>query len=371
MSADSMSGFLSGREVSLKEAAQGAGVRYAAAPLERPPYHWIRQADHPLQTHLELAWLQDVCIVDVFNIFLPTQEQFVTEVTYPRSLNTWRVPHERERGMLSLLTKKPVIAIKEPVLLIGGQNNHYHWLLNWLPRLLVWDRLREEMPPIPNNLKVAVHHGITESHLESLAMCGIKKDDIILLRPDVYRYSIRDAIIPNFFSSHCYYREVNDFLYKLSLGIPAADNWGIYVSRNNIAAPRRRIRNENLIENAMSNFGVRKVALEAMTMREQIAAFRGASAIISSHGAGLANLAFSRRGSDLLLFENNRISEFVELAMICDVHCHVHAPPQHIDADYEAANPSFHARNRDFLVDPALVRGFLSEVARRHPPRTG
>lgn len=368
-----LSATLAGVELSLKEAALRAGGSYAETRLKRPPYHWIKQSEDLGQQNLELACIHDVCIVDVFNIYIPSIAAFVTEMSYPNSLTQWRIPHSRKNGTLQLLTEKPLKEIRDPVFLIGGHNNHYHWVLNWLPRLLALRRLGGKLARM-ENLKFAVHYGITPTHLEMLRECGIEDRNILMLRPDVYRYALKKAIIPNFFSSHCYYRDVGDFLHNLVSAVPRGPYWGIYISRNNVKVPRRRIRNEDAILDVCSLFGVKKIVLEEMSFHEQVSAFRGAKAIIAAHGAGLANLVFADRGADLLIFESKKISEFVELALLCDVRCTVSAPEQFIDTAKEREISNFEPRNRDIIVDTKVVYDFLFELKQRRglplPPRS-
>lgn len=365
MNTEDLSGPLSATEVSLKEAATLDGSEYAEYPLSRLPYHWIKQSEDNSQTHLQLAHIRSALVVDVFNVILPKNKLFISEISYPNSLVTWKVPHKKEGKNITLTSNKKVVNIDEPTILIGGHNNHYHWILNWLPRIISWKKLSLKLMGIPHELKFAVHHGITQSHLDLLINQGVDKNSIIIMRPDVYRYYVRDAYIPNFFSSHCYYREVMDLYFEMKQTFSPGPDWAIYITRNGLGEPRRRVINESDLDLVLLKYGVKKVLLENLTVQEQIALFRGADAIIGAHGAGIANIVFAKRGADLLLFEDKNVSEFVELAMLCDVRCHISRPIQHVNTDYETKNPSFQTRNRDIIVDINRVEDFLKDVKQR------
>ena len=92
-----------------------SGGQYSAAPLGRPPYNWIKQEEEAGPGRLELATLRDVCVVDAFMIYLPATRHFVTEVSYPHVLKTWRIPHVQAADRLTLDTRRGLVEITEPV----------------------------------------------------------------------------------------------------------------------------------------------------------------------------------------------------------------------------------------------------------------
>jgi hypothetical protein len=86
-------------------------------------------------------------------------------------------------------------------------------------------------------------------------------------------------------------------------GVPASA-WGekLYITRENAA--RRRVGNESELWARLESRGFVKLRLEAMTWREQVAAFGAAKVVVAPHGAGLANVVFCREGTRVVEFFN-------------------------------------------------------------------
>ena len=61
------------------------------------------------------------------------------------------------------------------------------------------------------------------------------------------------------------------------------------------------MQNEDALVSALRSLGVVPVALETITPPDQIALFRNARLIVAPHGAGLANLVFTKRGACTVL----------------------------------------------------------------------
>lgn len=72
----------------------------------------------------------------------------------------------------------------------------------------------------------------------------------------------------------------------------------IYISRR--LAKARKILNENELEISLSKLGYEIVFLENQSISNQIALFKSAKNIISPHGAGLTNLVFCEKQTNLL-----------------------------------------------------------------------
>src|SRR5262249_17494431 len=93
---------------------------------------------------------------------------------------------------------------------------------------------------------------------------------------------------------------------RSTLGLGAAlecdtarrDDDRIYISRRD--APGRRIVNEDELMAHLAQYGYREVVLSGLPLIEQIKIFSSASRVISMHGAGLVNIAFSPRGARLV-----------------------------------------------------------------------
>ncbi|MBE9178831.1 glycosyltransferase family 61 protein [Oculatella sp. LEGE 06141] len=74
----------------------------------------------------------------------------------------------------------------------------------------------------------------------------------------------------------------------------------IYISR--AKATRRKVVNEADVLHLLTKLGFRSVALESLSIAEQIDLFASAKSIVAPHGAGLANLVFSSPGTKVVEF---------------------------------------------------------------------
>jgi Glycosyltransferase 61 len=81
-------------------------------------------------------------------------------------------------------------------------------------------------------------------------------------------------------------------------GGEVARNRRIYISRD--GARYRRIRNDTDVLELLGKSGFEVVRPEGLTFLEQVALFKGATHIVSPHGAGLANLVFCQPGTHVL-----------------------------------------------------------------------
>lgn len=177
-------------------------------------------------------------------------------------------------------------------LYLGGHNNYYHWLMNWLSRVSIL----EHSGHIQFFDSVLVGHKPTPFHLDSIASIPSLKDKLIVYADN------RDTVEFN----NCYWTSI----YKDPLHAPSHLQWlrccflgttvtphtkKIYVTRED-ASGRRRVHNEAEVAMLLSAYGYTKVTLSSLTISEQAALFASATSIVAAHGAGLANLVFCSRG---------------------------------------------------------------------------
>lgn len=176
-------------------------------------------------------------------------------------------------------------------MLLGGSRNYYHWLIDHLPRLALFD-------PEPGR-HLVVNSDLATFQLDSLLHLGF--DDERLLKLDVNeRLEVEDLVVPS-------------LLTKSSLVHPAALAWlrrrfltgddasaprRLYVSRQ--AASQRRLLDEPAVIDLLRSRGFTIVRTEGMGVTSQAALFAGADLIVTVHGAALANLAFASAGASVV-----------------------------------------------------------------------
>ncbi|MCT2260361.1 glycosyltransferase family 61 protein [Brachybacterium muris] len=114
--------------------------------------------------------------------------------------------------------------------------------------------------------------------------------DRLIARSDVSDALIVKAILPGV-GPYYWSSGLKSFFRAAAMVQPESDSSAdkIYVSRSKSS---RSLPSENVIEQAMRSAGLRIIHAEDYGFSEQMAIFREARLIVTSHGAGLANLAF-------------------------------------------------------------------------------
>lgn len=173
--------------------------------------------------------------------------------------------------------------------------NFYHWFIDTLPRLYLFDSLNLEEPVtllMPADLK--------EYQVESLLCC--LPPNMTVAYVDSEGVSVEKLLMPSNVgvrTNHYVPIELLDYVrnsvlrrYEPSDAESARYSRRIYISR--ALASRRRLLNEEAVVACLSKFGFSVVHAENLTLREQIAQFRDAEWIVGPHGAGFTNMLFAR-----------------------------------------------------------------------------
>lgn len=166
--------------------------------------------------------------------------------------------------------------------------NHSHWLTAHLPKLLLAktrSRLGDVVLPNPRQGSVAesmqllgLDPGEFEQHhgTETLAVNELTFFETDRFRPELLNL-VRDAFVPT----------------------PHTAPWRrIYVSRG--YAARRRLENEAEIWPLLQSFGFERVFMERLGLAEQIELMKETKWLCAPHGAGLTNMIFCNRGTQVV-----------------------------------------------------------------------
>ncbi|MGN7413048.1 glycosyltransferase family 61 protein [Paenibacillus sp. SAF-068] len=178
------------------------------------------------------------------------------------------------------------------VLTFCGSHNYFHWLYDVLPRLGMLQMVNvayESLVMNPNP-----HAPFVE---ETLLMFGVSESNVIRTRDDLEIQADR-LVVPSLMMNSHYPPCATAILRKFML--PSRDTTlhspvRIFISRNKAYA--RRIVNEEDVIRHLQRYGFIPICLEDWTIAQQIQIFASAKAIVSPHGAGLANLAFCSKGT--------------------------------------------------------------------------
>lgn len=168
--------------------------------------------------------------------------------------------------------------------LLGGGPNYYHWIADYLPRLMACETLGFTGP-------ILIGSGLSPVQIDTIAKAGIDPARLVAL--DGAPIQVRHLIVPSVAArATVMHPAAIEWLRRRFLP-PAATSGGnpIYISRQ--GAKHRRLVNEPQLIQELVRLGFEIVELERMSVDRQVASFHGAPTVIGAHGAGLVNLIFS------------------------------------------------------------------------------
>jgi hypothetical protein len=181
--------------------------------------------------------------------------------------------------------------------------NHYHFINDLLPRLLlVPDEIRKERTLILPDCEYLQKNALTVLALFSLSFKEIRfiKQNELFLIKDVIFIS-RVTHIGNTHST--LFAELRlRYLQNKKESVKGMDR--IYIKRRNTSI--RIVLNEAEVEELLTNtFNVKSVYFEDFSLAEQFAIASSASLMIGMHGAGLTNMVTMAPGSSLIEFRRD------------------------------------------------------------------
>jgi len=185
-----------------------------------------------------------------------------------------------------------------------GTSNYYCSLLNRLPALYAYHLLDLDLPIVSTyplseiEFYFAEKMGIDVGNIECC-----EEGDLV----------IEKAFVPIL-------ADLKILFARYCMSLPkAVSQFGerIYISRAN--ATDRKMANEKELEQLLSSNGFDIVAMEKFELEEQMAIAGNAELIVAPHGAGLANMIFSKSGTSIFEFvpEYYMQSSFRQLAIDC------------------------------------------------------
>ena len=204
----------------------------------------------------------------------------------------------------------------------GGNTNYWHWLFDVLPRLKIYKDTNSNLDELDYFLFPSLNKNFQN---ESLDLIDINKGK--RLSSENYRHLSADSIIV---TSHPY-TLLNDpdvdslniplwlsnflrnsFL-KKSLNNTKIKNFNkkIYINRKD-GTSLRYIINENEIENHLDKEGFMSLTLGNYSFSDQVAMFYNAEEIIGLHGAGFANIVFSKPDTKVIEIRSNTAGDVIK-----------------------------------------------------------
>ncbi len=229
-------------------------------------------------------------------------------------------------------------------------NNHYHFIIDNLPRLYAILKINE--PKI--NLIVPKYYN--QEYLAIVKLFLDERFKLHYIKPDEI-WEIERYFFPSFCSNdfRCLGYIPKKFIVyvkeklcnALILNKNISEKKRIYISRNKA---KRKLLNENKLMEILKKYNFTKIYAEDLSFKEQVNLFNSASIIIGPSGAGLTNLIFSENSKVVELHPPKRITSV--FFMLCKA----------LGFEYKYVIGYENFDNYDFRVDIAEVETIVKEM---------
>lgn len=193
------------------------------------------------------------------------------------------------------------IDLDEEVFVLGGSVNYFHWVFDVIPRLAGLDSVGKSSPVLVDNSL----SGIQREYLDEL---GVNQSRLIEIPyPEVVR--IRKAVFcswridSNMGLSEWSAESVMWVKKRLGVSYPK-ERKRIFLSRRSHPKGLSRLDNEEELFSFLERKGFERVETDFMPLRTQQELFASADFIVATHGAGLTNTVFCKKGTRLLEITN-------------------------------------------------------------------
>jgi len=241
------------------------------------------------------------------------------------------------------------------VLTAGQNQNYYHWLVEALPRLDLYER---SGLPI-DRFYTPIH---TRFQRETLALLGISRDRIVPATRQAHLAPAR--LVASSFHGGMSQRKADFLFHRFTAHLSpwAGPTPRIFISRRG----PRSIVNEREVLRALQPLGFRSCRLEIMSLAEQVAVFQRAECVVGPHGAGLTNLLFCRSGTKVIEIGTpyRPWACFYEIAHHRGLDYHLHmASPWRV----RHFHPQTAVGDSDLRVDPVGLRDVIESLLTKRP----
>lgn len=249
----------------------------------------------------------------------------------------------------------------------------YHWLFNWCPRILLTKILRPDLLAA-DDVRFVVHPtAMREPFRAILDTFGLEEARFLVIDPE-RDYRLEQATLVSFPDQNKLYptliRSFSDHLLDAFDIKDGVEHKGIFASRQNLPAPKRRIANFAAVRPVLDAFDLRILDLGTLSAAEQARLFYEAAMVVGAHGSDLSNVLFCRPGTPLVVIESRfsvdhdlhlgllKLAEVLELPY----HLIVSATTDDVSRDL----PVLHSINRDYVLDPEALKETLQALSAHH-----
>lgn len=321
-----------------------------------PPYEHSdmrpRMPKHPhcFDPKLAVVELED-CLVNQDGFVLTSDGLFVTDSGYT-------IRKEAAQQQFSSIRDRDLLPeVEEPVALIGGHNNFYHWHLNWLPRAKLIERALG-----CSNLKYLIHGNSAPFVEQSLVhWTGCTPGHVISMPSPIVR--VRKLFLPTFFLNPVISPfALRTYSQPLSCTRDRPDR-RVFVRRSN--ATVRRIVNEEDAVMALETLGFEGIYTEKLSYTEELSLFGSTSDIVGLYGAGLTNMLFCHPGFSVVEVVNDYFNKvYWSLALVLGCRSFMRAPPSEVVQNFTITNPAQRVKDNDVVVDVEALKRTVEQTLR-------
>lgn len=207
----------------------------------------------------------------------------------------------RNKVWHSLNSRKTRLKGTAVVLTSAFSDCYYHWLMDVVPKI----KLLEIKKCVPDYF--CVPYNLKKYQKDILKNFKIDLEKLIYIKNSSYKFD--RVVFPYFpafvkFDHHAYCYQNHqwciEFLQQIKPVLSKVKNYSqrIFISRKK--AHWRRVINENEVFVALQKLGFVRIFLEDLSIFDQISLMENAQFIVSTHGAGLTNLAFCKPNTSVL-----------------------------------------------------------------------
>ena len=218
--------------------------------------------------------------------------------------------------------------------------NHYMWLYNHLPRLMLAEQLG-----LHNQALFPAKSLLSPVKLSTLDRLGYEEPQFIREQDEVIRVGSLSLMEADGFDPMLLTR-LRDRL----VGVPEqAARTRLYISREK--CHYRKLKNETEVWSELEKKGFEKVFLEDLTLEQQIQKLHSADIVLGVHGAGFANILFCRPGTRI-----------IEIQDPDDPNPHFYALAALLGLDYAILHGCVNSEEEAHFRDVAIDYEYLAAV---------
>lgn len=200
-------------------------------------------------------------------------------------------------------------------LVVGGMKNHWHFLINFLPRMIL---ARTMMKAHFESLDHVVLHAPTEAQKSLLTAMFPELDFVFIPANSHHSYQFERLFYLDLPQNLFFAEEILQMTREAVLSIkgsPGDSMERIFVDRDP-QVPRRRLAAREGALNVLQRHRITPIFCEDYDIFGQISIFSRADVVGGLHGAGMANMLFCRPSVPVLIIDYKWPSEMYALAQV-------------------------------------------------------